>query len=287
MAKKKRMTFTSKRKLELLIATIIIIFGLVLLIINRSQPKELEYSIKFHEDYQEIYIGDSRKFGYTITNPKGNDMLMWTTSNRNVASVDAYGNITGISFGDVTITVTLDNGSKSEMKIRVKSYPVYLKAIKVPDMYKGWYSEKVTVTLEKLNVEDIKYCISEEESCYENKEFKDKVVIDNGTWYLNIKGIDKNGKEVTLKEYFKVDLVPPKCNITRIGKFGEENANAEVICEEDASGIDRYVWYRDNERIDTTVDRQYYLSGVYLPGKHKYSVRVYDLVGNFSTYEVD
>ena len=86
---------------------------------------------------------------------------------------------------------------------------------------------------------------------------------------------------------FKVDLTAPKCAITRIGKLYEENANVEVICDEDASGVEKYEWYRDKEKIVTTEERQLYLREIYLPGKHTYSVKVYDYALNSATYEID
>ena len=287
MARKKHKRIVFKRRTYFFIATVVITLGLVLLVVNRSKKKEPEYSIEFHEKSAEMYIGDTRRFGYTIINPKGNDALTWSTSNAAVASVDAWGNITGNSFGDVTISVRLDNGCESRLALRINSYPVYLKLKTNINPIKGWFNKKVEVTLETLNVYNIKYCVSLEETCFENIDYKDKITLSNGHWYLNIKGIDKNGKEVTYRDQFKVDLVAPKCNVTRIGKIAEGTGLAEVICESDASGIEKYEWYRDNEKIETTVDRQFLVSNIYLKGKHKYSVKVYDLVGNASTYEVD
>jgi len=285
--RKKKKKFHLDKRWYFFMTTLVITLGLVLLITNRTKPKELEYSIEFHETEAEIYIGESHKFGYTIINPKGNDKLKWTTSNNQVATIDIYGNVKGISFGDITITVELENGSKSQMKIRVRSYPVYLRLKTDINPIKGWFNQKVNVTLETLNIDDIKYCISDEEECLENINYKDKITLSNGIKYLNIKGLDKNGKVVEYREMFKIDMIAPKCNVTRIGKLYEETATAEVICEEDASGIDKYEWYRDNERIEMTVDRTFNLSKMYLSGKHKYSVKVYDLVGNSSTYQID
>ena len=288
MARRKKKRLSLNKRYCFLIITVVITLGLVLLIVNRTHPKELEYSIEFHEESAEIYIGDAKRFGYTIVNPKGNDNLKWTTTNSRVATVDETGNVVGMSFGDVVIIVELDNGSQSRLNLRVKSYPVYLRVnTNVEPTKSGWYNKKLDVTLDTLNVEDIKYCVSLNEECFENINYKDKITLKDGIWYLNIVGNDKNGKVVTYHEMFKIDLVSPKCNLTRVGKISEAAASAEVICEDDASGIEKYVWYRDNERIETTTEGQILLAQIYLKGKHKYSVKVYDIVGNVSTYEID
>ena len=290
MARRKKKKLIFSKKFCFLITLIVLVIGLILLILNRTKPKEIEYSIQFHEAEAEIYIGDVRKFGYTIVNPKGNDKLSWTTTNSKVATVDIDGSVRGVSFGDVTIIAELENGSRSEMKIHVKSYPVYLRLktdFSSEEMRSGWINKKVNITLETLNVDNIKYCVSKQEECYEYKNYKDKITLSDGIWYVYVMGIDKNGKTIDHHEVFKVDLIPPKCDITRIGKLNEDGANVEVICVDDASGVDKYEWYRDNERVARTTERQLYLREIYKPGKHRYSVKVFDLVGNSSTYEIN
>ena len=287
MARRKKKKIAINKKQCILITLVVVIIGLVLLISNRKILKKPEYSISLHESSYEIFIGDEYRAGYNIKNATGNDKLKWTTSNSNVATVDETGKIKGISFGDVTITVELVNGSSSSMNLRVNSYPVYLRVKTDITGIKGWYNNQINVFLETLNINDIKYCVSHEEICYPINDYKDKITLKNGIWQLNVSGIDKNGRTISHHEVFKVDLIAPKCNITRVGKLYEDSSTIEVICDEDASGIDKYEWYRDGRRVYLTDKSLTYTKEFYLEGKHKYSVRIYDIAGNFVNYDID
>lgn len=287
MARRKRKKIAIGRKECIFITLIVVILGLILLVVNRKTIKEPEYSVQFHEKEVEIYIGEQLRVGYTITNSKGKDKLSWTTSNSNVATVDSRGMITGISFGDVIIIVQLPNGSSSSLKLRVKSYPVYLRLKTSNESIKGWYNQETKVFIDSLNIENIKYCVSKSDDCYPVTNYKDKIVLKDGIWNLYITGLDKNGKTITHHENFRVDLIAPVCNITRVGKLVEATATIEIICDKDASGVDKYEWYRDGKRVYMTYDGLIHTSEIYADGKHKYSVKVYDLAGNSATYSID
>ena len=161
--KKKKIAFGKK---ECILATLIVVtIGLILLVSNRTIVKEPKYEVYFHDESAEIFIGDEVKFGYTITNSKGEDNLIWTTSNSNVATVDMDGKVKGVSFGDVVITVALGNGSSSSIRLRVKSYPVRLIVNTDIKPVKSWYNHEVNVTVETLNINELKYCLTIKEEC--------------------------------------------------------------------------------------------------------------------------
>ena len=287
MARRKKKKLVISKKYCFLVTTIVVTIGLLMLVLNRTKPVELEYSIKFLQGSAEIFIGEITQIGYTITNSNGDDKLIWTTSNSNIATVDSKGRIKGISFGDVVITVSLPNGSESSVNVRVKSYPVYLRVETDIKPSHNWFNSQVGVTISVLNISEVKYCLTHDEECVPTTNYTKKIVLKDGVWYLYIKGIDKNGKEVSHREIFNVDFVAPKCSITRIGKLNEETATIQVICEKDASGIDRYEWYRDGTMAHLTTDNQIYANKIYSDGKHKYSVKVYDVAGNARTYQID
>ena len=283
----RRKIILSKEKC-ILLTIIVVTFGLVLLVINRTVVEEPECNIHFHDKSAEIYIGDQKRFGYTIENSDGNESLSWTTSNANIATVNASGLIEGKSFGDVTITVSMSNGKSSSMQLRVKSYPVQFNVITdIKPNRMEWYNSQVNITLTTLNISNIKYCATKNENCNPTTPYKDKITLKNGIWYLHITGLDRNGKEFNHREIFKIDLVAPVCNMTRIGKLFEETATIDVICEEDASGIEEYEWYRDGIRVFMTDESQTYAKEIYAEGKHKYRVRVYDVAGNMAEYKID
>jgi len=287
MARKKKRKIVLTQKNYMVIILMVIILGLILLISNRTKLKKPEHNVKLHETEAEIYIGDVIRLGYTILNQSDEDKLIWSTSNSKIATVDQYGRIRGISFGDVIITVELSNGNSSSLKLRVKSYPVYLRINTDIKPTKGWFNKPVNITLDFLNIENIKYCVTLYEICEPNIKYKDKINLKNGNWQLYVKGLDRNNKEILHKEMFKIDLVPPKCNITRIGKLNEETATITVLCNETASGIDSFEWYRDDKRVYITENEQVFAKDIYDLGKHKYSVKVYDGAGNFATYEIN
>lgn len=287
MARRKRKKITISKKTCIFITLIVVVIGLTLIVLNRTILKEPEHKIYFHKSSAEIYIGDQTRFGYTITNVVPNEKIMWTTSNSKVATVDANGKIKGISFGDVTITAELSNGASASARLRVKSYPVRLVVNTDIEPIKGWFNRDVYVTFDTLNIEEIKYCMSKEGECTPNLYYKDKIKVSNGVWFMYIGYVDKNGKKITHREIFKIDLVKPKCDISRIGKLNEETSTIDIICTEGGSGVSRYEWYRDNERIYITDKSLTYAKEIYASGKHKYSVRVYDVAGNFIEYKID
>ena len=287
MARRKKKKITISKKAAIFITLFVVTIGLILLVINRTILKEPEVEISFHEKSAEIYIGDEIRFGYTISNTNGDEKLKWTTSNSRVATIDSTGKVRGMSFGDVTITVELSNGNSSSIKLRVNSYPVHFIVNTDIEPRKGWFNKEVNVTFDVLNIEEIKYCLSIEGECIPNTYYKGKIKVKDGTWFLYINYIDRNGKTIQHREIFKVDLKSPKCDITRIGKLNEENATIELICENDDSGIDSYEWYRDGTRVFLTDKRLTEVKEIYAVGKHKYSVKVYDIAGNYTEYKID
>ncbi len=63
---------------------------------------------------KEVEVGKTIKLTATVT-PKNatNKKVTWKSSNRNVATVDSNGNVTGKKAGTVTITVTTEDGGKT------------------------------------------------------------------------------------------------------------------------------------------------------------------------------
>ena len=287
MARKKKKKIALSKKQCIFITLLVVIIGLFLIVINRTILQEPKYEIYFHKSRAEIYIGDQINFGYTVTNSTGNDKIMWTTTNSNVATVDANGKVTGVSFGDVIITAELSNGESTSLKLRVNSYPVRLVVNTDILPMKGWYNKEVNVTFDALNIKEIKYCITDIDECYPTLKYNNKITLKNGIWYLYITYVDRNNKTVSHREEFKVDLISPKCNITRIGKLYENESTIEVICEDDKSGIEKYEWYRDDKKVLSLEERLLHTNQIYENGKHKYSVKVYDIAGNFTTYSID
>ncbi len=69
-----------------------------------------------------IYVGKSANVGYKITPTNASDKgVTWKSDNKNIATVDKYGNIVGVKVGTTTITVTTNSGKKTDkLTVRVK-----------------------------------------------------------------------------------------------------------------------------------------------------------------------
>ncbi len=275
-------------KIYLIISLIVVILGSILLISNRSKEYIPETKIEFHQKQAEIYIDEKVELGYTIYNPGENDKLVWSTSNSKVATVDAKGVIKGISFGDVTITVSLNNRSESHIKLRVKSYDVSLKINPSEKRSNGdWYNKNIELEIESLNIKELKYCVTSFDVCEPNKEYKNKISLKTGIWNFYIEALDKNNKVLTHKETFKIDSQAPKCTISRIGKLTDLTTTIAVSCNPDDSGIYKYEWYRDNELVFITDQLEISMTEIYKEGNPKYKVKVYDNALNTSIYKIN
>lgn len=282
--KKKKINY----KIYLIVSLIVVLAGSILLIVNRSEEYVPIKKIEFHEKETAIFIDEEIELGYTIYNSEDTDKLIWSTSNSNIATVDVNGVVKGISFGDVIITVSLNNISESSIKLKVKSYDVSLKVNPNNSISNGeWYNKNLELEIETLNIKNLKYCVTTYETCEPINEYKNNITIKNGIWYLYIEALDKNNKILNHKETFKVDTTVPKCKISRIGKLTDLTTTIAVSCEHDNSGIFKYEWYRDNKIVYITNINEISIVEIYEEGEHKYKVKVYDNALNTSIYKIN
>lgn len=286
MAKKKK--HKNKKPIYFIISIIVIIIGIFLVIINQKDEKYLEKKIEFHDKNVEIFIGEEISVGYTIQNSSTNDKLVWSTSNSKVAIVNSDGLIKGLSFGDVVITVTLNEEITSTLNLRVKSYDVSLK-INPNQEYSNdeWYNQNLELEIETLNIKELKYCQTNEETCEPLNNYKDKIKLKDGKWNIILSALDKNNKVLNHKEMFKIDTKAPKCNISRIGKLTDLTTTISVNCNPDESGIFKYEWYRDDKIVYITDINEIVITEIYEEGNHKYKVKVYDNALNTSIYKIN
>lgn len=288
MAKKREKNrFKNKSKFYLLIVLMVVIIGSIMLILNRKRAETIIPKVKFHTEKTEIFINDKIQIGYTIYNLNADDKLIWTTSNDSVASVDSNGVIIGKSFGDVIITLTINDISSTSVKIRVKSYDVSLiLETSIKPSNGEWYNKEFELEIQVLNIEKLSYCITNAESCTPNLEYKDKIKIKNGISSIYIEATDKNNRYLAHRETYKVDSKPPKCTISRIGKLTDLTTTIAVSCEPKLTKIVKYEWYRNDEKVFITDNNEISITEIYAEGNVKYKVLVYDEAMNISSYKL-
>jgi GH25 family lysozyme M1 (1,4-beta-N-acetylmuramidase)/uncharacterized protein YjdB len=84
--------------------------------IEITEAKDLTLTL---DRTKEVYIavGASTTLVATVTNYKSDSSVIWTTSDKNVATVDDKGVVTGVSAGSVTITATTTEKNKSDKNV--------------------------------------------------------------------------------------------------------------------------------------------------------------------------
>ena len=226
-----------------------VIVGSIFLINYSKKNIAAKAFIILNENASEVFIGNEIVLTYTIKNTNPNIMITWSSSDPKIAEVDGSGKVTGLSFGDVVITATLNNGSSASTKISVKSYPVSLSVNTNIKANNNWYNGNLELTITKENIKTSKYCVTKEDPCTPDQELVDKITLKDGIWNLYISGIDRNNKEIEYHDTYKIDTTAPKCQISRIGKLTDTNTTINVTCDNDLSGISKYVWYCDKKEI--------------------------------------
>ena len=96
-----------------------------------------------------IYVGKSANVGYKITPTNASDKgVTWKSDNKNIATVDKYGNIVGVKVGTTTITVTTNSGKKTDkLTVRVKdNKPVEVTEVTISGKSSGNVKDKITLT---------------------------------------------------------------------------------------------------------------------------------------------
>ena len=94
--------------------------------VGPAKPQIINVYIEEHS--YRLLVGAQEKWAYELNydyysadNPR-TDNVLWESSNPSVATVDSNGNITAISGGVTTITVTTSNGISSDVYIEVYSF---------------------------------------------------------------------------------------------------------------------------------------------------------------------
>ena len=77
-------------------------------------------SVKLNKKSASLKAGKTLTLKATMSPAKSTDTVKWTTSNKKIATVDAFGTVTAKKKGKVTITAKTSSGKKTTCKITVK-----------------------------------------------------------------------------------------------------------------------------------------------------------------------
>ncbi len=79
-------------------------------------------NVTLNKTYAEIYVGQTVSLRATKITPSGcNDIVIWKSLDESIATVNANGQVKGISQGDVTIDATTFGGCENKITIKVRS----------------------------------------------------------------------------------------------------------------------------------------------------------------------
>ncbi|MBR3869223.1 MAG: Ig-like domain-containing protein [Clostridia bacterium] len=87
-----------------------------------EKPETPEYSIEV-PDRVEIFVGEIKNLGVKVTPADGGLKADYDSSDESIVTVDAEGNITGISRGETTIIIEFDNGEFRIIHVVVAAAP--------------------------------------------------------------------------------------------------------------------------------------------------------------------
>lgn len=169
-----------------------------------------------------IYIGKTTQLTTTITpSDATNKGVTYTSSNNKIATVSQNGIVTGISQGEVTITVSTNDGSNLKTSLKIKVLPIEVSAIKV---------DKTSVKMSKNSTVTLKTTISPSTATNKSVTYKSsntKVAtvsssgvikgVSNGKATVTITSVDntniKTSVEVEVKEQTVASISLPKQRI--------------------------------------------------------------------------
>lgn len=92
---------------------ILAVLGLLLVSCEKDAETKVE-GVKLDKTELSLFVGATEKLTATVTpDNAANKKVNWTTSNAEIATVDAEGNVTGVKEGNAVITVTTEDGGKT------------------------------------------------------------------------------------------------------------------------------------------------------------------------------
>ena len=200
-------------------------------------------SIDLIKDSIDLALGDSQKVPYVIMPSNADEVeIVWSTSNKNIATVDQSGNIEAVGAG--TCTITVEGGGRSDsLTVNVSAADLYLSM----GDYEGAYNvasdeEKDLIKSENL----IAYVAKDVPNMMKNPSsfsLRDAWIDYDESAYsviLEVEGTNSMGGTISNYDYFYYNKIEKKFSIfSSVADLEEEET---------------YSWDDDDEKLEKIFD---------------------------------
>lgn len=226
----------------------IIVFLAVLLIVllfilfkKSNEPGDIELS----KTEFVLNVGEKDYISYKVVDTEKEIIPSFTSTNPEVATVDANGEIIAVSKGDSIITVNYSVGRvDKEKKCTVKVNGPEIKhemSLNLKASTTNWTNKDVTVTVDAktdTSITSLKYAINCNGSCTYSDVKNNKIVVSNtGVTKVTVVAKDKSNLEVTKEITTKIDREAP--SVTYSGSTNitsNKDVSVCVTCSDSGSG---------------------------------------------------
>ena len=227
-----------------IIILLVIILAVLLVILLRKGEDE-KGDIELSKTNYELKIGDKDYISYKVVDTDKTVTSSFTSSNPNVVTIDANGELTAVGNGEaiITISYTINNKTKvKECTVKVNGPEIkHELSLDLKASTTNWTNKDVTITVTPktdTSITSIKYAINCSGTCNYNDVTNNKIVISNvGTTKVVVVAKDASGLEVTKEITTKIDKEAPK--VTYSGSTNitsTKDVNVCVTCSDSLSG---------------------------------------------------
>ncbi len=249
------------------IIILLVIILAVLLVILLRKGEEEKGDIELSKSAYELKIGDKDYVSYTVVDTEKNVTSTFTSSNPNVVTVDANGELTAVGKGEATITVSYTiNGKTREKQCNVVVSGPDIKhelSLDLKASTTNWTNKDVTITVTPktdTTITSLKYAINCSGTCTYNNVTNNKIVISNsGTTKVVVVAKDQSNLEVTKEITTKIDKEAPTVTFNGSKNItSNKDVSVCVTCSDKLSGCKqnkvckKYTSSKSNQVITVT-----------------------------------
>lgn len=236
---------SNKTVIKIGIVVLLLVILAVLLVFLLKKEKEEPGDIELNKASYTLNVGEKDYISYKIVNTESDVIPKFTSSNVEVVTVDENGEITAISKGEATITITYTiNKTTKEKQCDIIVDGPEIKheiSLNLKASATNWTNKDVTITVDAKSdtkITYLKYAINCSNDCKYTDVVNNKIVVSNtGTTKVTVVAKDQNSLDVTKEIITKIDKEAP--NVTYTGDkniTSNTEVNVCVTCNDSLSG---------------------------------------------------